>query len=437
MVEANFVDEVKDNNAVEIDRSLRTIATRRAGLDAELGHWLRRAEQQQIWNELGYIHALEYLEDVFGFAPKSGRERLRVAIELGQLPALESALASATLSYGVVRELTRVAVPETESRWLAAARGKNLRQVERLVAGHERGDTPDDDVNPDLFDCTIQWKLPAPVAALLRETRKHLNDEAGDNLDEAQLVEMLCRRALEPAFEPATAASSDSASAAGTTRGSTPSRMIHITTCRSCQAAASQVGGGRRIPISVTELELASCDATLVDDEDGKRPTQSIPAAVRRQAMERDEHRCRVPGCRSTRNLDVHHLIPRCEGGGHELWNLVVLCSGHHRLHHDGRLSISGRADGELTFVRRGRLLSEGKDGHMLMRHTTKRTRDKTSGSSTAFQDEDRIALAERALQQSGFKYAVAIEAVRHAASLVPADADLAALLREALRYCR
>jgi hypothetical protein len=97
---------------------------------------------------------------------------------------------------------------------LAAARGKNLRQVERLVAGHDKGDTPDDDVNPDLFDCIIQWKLPAPVAALLRETRKHLNDEVGDNLEDAQLVEILCRRALEPAFEGVAQTSSESATAA-------------------------------------------------------------------------------------------------------------------------------------------------------------------------------------------------------------------------------
>jgi hypothetical protein len=452
MVETNVVDEVNESSAVEIDRNLRTIATRRAGLDAELARWLRRADQQQIWNQLGYVHALEYLEDVFGFTPKSGRERLRVAVELGELPAFESALERGIVSYGVVRELTRVATPKTESRWLAAARGKNLRQVERLVAGHDRGDTPDDDVNPDLFDCIIQWKLPAPIAALLRETRKHMNDEVGDNLEDAELVEMLCRRALEPACEADRHASSEADRHANSeaddeprvTHVSGPSRMIHITTCRSCQAT-SQVGGGRRVPISVTELALASCDATFVDDEDGKRPTKSIPAAIRRQVMERDEHRCRVPGCRSTRNLDVHHLIPRCEGGGHELWNLLVLCSGHHRLHHDGVLTISGRADRELAFVRRGRALTEDndgltedKDGHMLLRHGSKPTRDKASPrASTSSQDAERQSLATRALQQSGFKQATAREAVRRAASSVAADADLATFLREALRYCQ
>lgn len=140
MVEAIRVENSGNRNALEIDCNLRRIASRRAGLDAELSRWLRRADEQRIWNALGYVHALEYLEDVFGFSPRSARERLRVANELAHLPAFEHALESAVLSYGVVRELTRVATPETETKWLAVARGKNLRQVERLVAGHEKGD---------------------------------------------------------------------------------------------------------------------------------------------------------------------------------------------------------------------------------------------------------------------------------------------------------
>lgn len=435
MAEAFVVGNVNDNSAIEIDRNLRTIAMRRAGLDAELARWLRRADHEQVWNELGYVHALEYLEDVFGFSPKSGRERLRVANELAELPALESALERGALSYGVVRELTRVATPATESAWLAAARGKNLRQVERLVAGHDKGDSPEGDINPDLFDCAIQWKLSAPVAALLRETRKHMNDEVGENLDDVEFVEMLCRRALER--DPAMVFDDVAVSTDAARRACGPSRMIHITTCPTCQAT-TQVGGGRRIPISVEELELASCDATIVNDEDGKRPTQSVPAAIRRQVMERDEHRCRVPGCRSTRNLDVHHLIPRCEGGGHELWNLLVLCSGHHRLHHKGALTISGRADGDLAFARRGRALADDKEGHALARHRVG-TRDTATPPKPgpSLQELERNTLATRALQQSGFKQLIAENAVARAASQMSATADLPTLLREALRYCR
>jgi hypothetical protein len=63
----------------EIDHHLRHLAKQRAGLDAEEARWLRRAEDQDSWRALGYVHALEYLEEVFGYAPRTAQEKLRVA----------------------------------------------------------------------------------------------------------------------------------------------------------------------------------------------------------------------------------------------------------------------------------------------------------------------------------------------------------------------
>src|SRR5688500_11661921 len=83
----------------EIDRQLRAIAKKRAGLDVEEARWLREAEQHQIWRKLGFSTALEYLEDVFGYAPRTAIDRMRVAKELGDLPELEAELRGGTLPY--------------------------------------------------------------------------------------------------------------------------------------------------------------------------------------------------------------------------------------------------------------------------------------------------------------------------------------------------
>src|SRR5256885_6321382 len=125
-----------------IDRALRSIAERRAALDAEEARWLREAEDLQIWKPLGMVSALDYMERVLGYAPRAAQERLRVARALGDLPALTGALESGELAFTAVRELTRVATPATEAAWLDAARSKNVRQIEELVAGHRRGDLP-------------------------------------------------------------------------------------------------------------------------------------------------------------------------------------------------------------------------------------------------------------------------------------------------------
>ncbi len=38
--------------------------------------------------------------------------------------------------------------------------------------------------------------------------------------------------------------------------------------------------------------------------------------------------------CSQQRHLDIHHLIPKSEGGTDAIENLTLLCSGHHRAHH-------------------------------------------------------------------------------------------------------
>src|SRR5690349_2734982 len=66
-----------------VDRALREIAARRAALDAEEAQWLREAEALQIWRQLGMVSALDYLERVLHYAPRTAQDRLRVARALG------------------------------------------------------------------------------------------------------------------------------------------------------------------------------------------------------------------------------------------------------------------------------------------------------------------------------------------------------------------
>jgi len=61
-----------------------------------------------------------------------------VARALGMLPLLSRALARGELSYAKVRELTRVATPETEARLLAVGRAGTAANVERIVRGWRR-----------------------------------------------------------------------------------------------------------------------------------------------------------------------------------------------------------------------------------------------------------------------------------------------------------
>jgi hypothetical protein len=47
-----------------------------------------------------------------------------------------------------------------------------------------------------------------------------------------------------------------------------------------------------------------------------------MPPAVRRAVLARDQHRCRVPGCTHVTFLDIHHVVPRSEGGSNDFAGL-------------------------------------------------------------------------------------------------------------------
>jgi hypothetical protein len=191
--------------------------------------------------------------------------------------------------------------------------------------------------------------------------RMAIEDEMGERIDDKQFIVALGTRVAVREQDAITAAGgvADSAAIGALDNEANdkhnalrPSHVIHISTCRDCKRAW-QSGAGVRIEVPATVLARAECDAIVCDEETGARATHSVSAVTKRKVFERDEYRCRVPGCRSARNLDVHHVVHREHGGTNDLSNLVLLCRGHHKLHHDDLLVIAGRAPDELTFTRK------------------------------------------------------------------------------------
>jgi 5-methylcytosine-specific restriction endonuclease McrA len=80
------------------------------------------------------------------------------------------------------------------------------------------------------------------------------------------------------------------------------------------------------------------------------RAKQTTPPALRRAVLARDQRRCRVPGCRNSVFLDVHHIELRSEGGRNQADNVIALCGAHHRAAHRGRLVIAGASASGVRF---------------------------------------------------------------------------------------
>jgi hypothetical protein len=429
-----------------LHQQLRKIAKQRAALDAEEARYLREAEAIRLWRRLGYVHMGEYLERELGYGPHAGAERLRVARELGGLPQIEAKLTDGTLLYSAVRELTRIATPATEAAWIEAARGKNLRQIEALVSGHKQGDLPDDPTSPELIHRVVRLELSPQAFALFRQVQSALADQHGGQLDDSALIEAMCRRALE-----------------GDAASERPAHQIAITVCASC-GRGWQTGAGHEIEIGPKAIERARCDAEWIgslEDTEPARVTATVTPRLRRQVLARDRHHCAVPGCRSARNLDLHHIEYQRDGGSHELANLLTICSGHHQLLHDGALTITGKAPDALEFVWRDNDPREpdpeprtaptpgaANPGRgPVTRQDAQRPMSVATAPTPGAANPDRAPVAcaaaelQRAAQQAlttaGYKPQEARAAVARAWSHGGPAVGLEGLIREALRQCR
>jgi len=122
-VEENECDWLRAHEA------LSRLARERAAADAEEGRWLLAARRSAAHVHLGFGSFGEYIERLFGYTRRTVQEKLRVAEALEELPNLARALDTGSLGWSAVRELTRVAVADTEQEWLDFARGKTLLQL--------------------------------------------------------------------------------------------------------------------------------------------------------------------------------------------------------------------------------------------------------------------------------------------------------------------
>lgn len=133
--------------------------------------------------------------------------------------------------------------------------------------------------------------------------------------------------------------------------------QVAISRCEDC-GRAWEHARGEAVELTPEEIERAGCDAQDIGavgashvGRSGKRATQTIPPAVRRQVVRRDGGRCRVPGCRNATFVALHHLRLRSEGGDHDPSRLLSLCEAHHGRVHAGLLLIEGDSVADVRFL--------------------------------------------------------------------------------------
>ena len=246
-----------------------------------------------------------------------------------------------------------------------------MRQLEELVAGRHLGDDPDAPLDPLVQRRVLRFEVEAETFALFREAMAELRRRSGGPVDDDSALLELSRLVLAGPRE------------AGARAEGRASYQVVLSVCPTC-GAGRQAANGELIPVRAEIVGMACCDAQYVGRVAGEtaaervapanqnagsqpesdetramahvghavsastRARQSIPPALRRAVLLRDQQRCRVPGCRHASYLDLHHIQLRSEGGRHDAENILSVCSSHHRAVHRGELVVAGTASAAL-----------------------------------------------------------------------------------------
>ena len=286
-----------------IDERLRNVCRL-----ADVGHratafYLADLHTRGLHAVLGMPTTVSYAVGSLDMSRRQARDLLDAGLRLPELRRIDAAFAERSLSWSRVRQLCRVATPETEAAWLERGMTGTQDDLDRLVRRARRGDAPpsgDGLPRPRFalhleFD-EVQWQMWENARAkLLAEL------PCGDELRDADIATEMLRLVLESDAD-----------------GSVPGRK-------------PVEGGAFRVLVEESDAAVDPRVEALVSDA-------TTPPWLRAKVLARDRHACL--NCGSRRALHAHHVVFRSRGGPTAIDNLASLCTRCHGLVHSDFLEV-------------------------------------------------------------------------------------------------
>jgi hypothetical protein len=123
------------------------------------------------------------------------------------------------------------------------------------------------------------------------------------------------------------------------------------------QSALARGDGRSSLPIESVKRLCCDSQAVVLTEDNGQplsigRKSRIVPTALQRAVRARDNNTCRFPGCSNHRFLHCHHVEHWSNGGDTSLDNLVLLCTKHHTLVHEGGFRIDKDFNESWVFYR-------------------------------------------------------------------------------------
>ena len=329
----------------QLEAQLVTWAGRVNAGQARLLALIGEINVRSAWSGDGWLSCTHWLTVKLGMGQATAYEHVRVAHALRELTLIADEMAAGRLSWTQVRAITRVSTVDTQQTWIDVARHASGAQLAKLARATERARANSDGCKPKprltqgydedgmmLITLRVPVETGTVVMTGIKAALEDLVREANDS----------------PAGEPE--ASTPDPNLADAAVAMAKSYLAgRIATAKARDRIALRVFldplsgwartvDGELLPPQVTER---------ITKEQPAVPVPSKPLNLGRLHREATAHqravlealdgaRCAFPGCDRRKNLHAHHVIWFRNGGRTDLNNLVLLCSRHHTLTHEG-----------------------------------------------------------------------------------------------------
>jgi len=356
---ARLLEGLENASAFEVDRRLRRALELERTFEARIGPLLREVLEKRTYRRYGHGDRDRYVEERLGLCARKARSLVRIERIAARAPGLEAAYRSGRLSWVQTQTLVRLVEAGLRGAPLAGWLARATRVSARRLTDDVRQALVLRDTHPAAFAETGGLPREADAAGAPEKERDGRADAAGDpppGATECEPGDGGERQTGAPAPGATECEPGDGGERQTGAHGLEPESVrvrfraslevgrFFRSVLDSVRRLLSEQRGAPASDGQALEAMLDHVIAVWCERDGRKRSHHEILA--------RDGYRCVVPGCSSYRNLEVHHVVFRSEGGSDDPSNLVTLCAWHHREGvHGGRIRCWGRAPDRLHFA--------------------------------------------------------------------------------------
>jgi hypothetical protein len=271
--------------------------------------WFGEILSRKLYLEFGCSSIHHYARSRLGFSRARTAYFLRLCRSFDALPALKESVSSGAVPWTKAREVVKVATPETESFWVEQAQSTGRRELERRVAVTQ-GAARVRRRAPGQGDLLSGGGMGGPAVQQAGAERDAVDESAGEAVSPVVEVPVTVSFQLSPEQYARYEAMLECARKHGA-RGSREELFL----------AAWEM---------LTRVSRSAVETTGSGGDDQSASVREARSEPRYQIVIRQ---CET--CGRAHFLDVHHVVPRADGGSNDPDNLITLCAACHRMIHD------------------------------------------------------------------------------------------------------